>query len=78
MPMWSVALFVLVPGNFIGAWLVEKLFWHTSLSLTNMGVASTFLLLVINAAFWFVGMSVIRGIYGRARTLKNEDDNKTS
>jgi len=51
-PMWGTSLILLFPGNFLGGWLVEKIFWRTSLSLVNMSILTTILLMVINAALW--------------------------
>jgi hypothetical protein len=58
-PMWGVALVLLVPGNFIGSWVSESLLWRSGLSLPAMGVVSTLLALLINAIVWYAVIRLI-------------------
>lgn len=62
-PMWGTALIVLFPGNLIGGFLVEKIFWQTGLSLLELSVLSTLLQFLINAAIWFGAMKIVRVFY---------------
>ena len=59
-PMWGAALILLVPGNFLGPWIVETLLWKTRLSLPTMGVIASILSFVIDAVVWF---AVFRGLH---------------
>ncbi len=63
--LWGTALLALFPGNLLSAWVVEKLFWHSGLSLTAMGIISTALLLVINATVWLAAMKALQVIHAR-------------
>jgi hypothetical protein len=60
--MWGAALITLFPGNLLGAWLVETLFWQSQLSLMAMGIISTVFSLVINAAVWLVVVKTFQAI----------------
>lgn len=63
MPMWGAAVILLFPGNFIGGFLVEKMFWQTGLSLLELSVLSTLLQFLINAAIWFGAMKGLKVLY---------------
>jgi hypothetical protein len=65
MRMWGTALILLFPGNFLGGWLVEKLFWHGPLSLVGIGLLSAVAAVAINAILWFVVVKVFRLMFGR-------------
>jgi hypothetical protein len=58
--MWGTSLILLFPGNFLGGWLVEKLFWHGPLSLTAIGWLSAVLAVIINALLWFLVGRIFR------------------
>ena|ERR1022692_2227370 len=66
--LWGTALVTLFPGNLLGAWIVEKLFWQSHLSLVSMGIISTVLLVVINAIIWLVVAKVLLVIHARLST----------
>jgi hypothetical protein len=51
-PMWGASLVLLFPGNILGGWFIEQVFWRTSLSLLNMSILTTILQFVINGALW--------------------------
>jgi hypothetical protein len=42
-PLWGTGMLLLIPGDFIAAWMVEKSFWRSGLSLASMGILSTLL-----------------------------------
>jgi hypothetical protein len=66
--MWGTALIALFPGNFIGGFLTEKLFWQKGLSLSGLSVLAMLLQLLINAAIWFAvikGLKVLRVYFSR-------------
>ncbi len=50
----GTALILLFPGNFLGGWLVEKLFWQGPLSLVGIGLLSAVAAVAINAILGFV------------------------
>ncbi|WP_457849366.1 hypothetical protein, partial [Staphylococcus aureus] len=60
-----MALVMLLPGNFLAAWLIERMFWNGGLSLSSMGALSTLLLLPTNAVFWWVLMKPFDEIRAR-------------
>lgn len=53
-PMWFVAFFVLIPGNFLGPSIVEALLWQSEISHVGLGVIATLLTVATNAVVWFV------------------------
>jgi hypothetical protein len=65
MVMWGTAMILLFPGNFLGGWLVEKLFWQGPLSLVGIGLLSAVAAVAINAILWFVVVKAFRLIFGR-------------
>lgn len=66
--LWGTALVALFPGNLLSAWIVEKLFWQSHLSLVSMGIISTVLLVVINAIIWLVVVKALQVIHARLST----------
>ncbi len=66
--LWGTALVTLFPGNLLGAWIVEKLFWQSHLSLVSMGMISTVLLVVINAIIWLAIAKVLQVVHARLST----------
>ncbi len=58
-PLWGTAVIALLPGNFLGGWIVEGAFWHKGLSLTVIGVLSLAVALIINAVIWFTVVKAI-------------------
>jgi hypothetical protein len=63
MPMWGTALVLLFPGNILGSWLVERIFWQTRLSLLNMSILTTVLQFVINGALWFALVKLFKVVH---------------
>ncbi len=68
MVMWGTALIVMFPGNFLGGWLIEKLFWQGPLSLTDIGLLSAVAAVAINAILWSLVVGAFRLIFGRRRS----------
>jgi hypothetical protein len=52
---WYGALFLLLPGNFLGGYVIEKLFWRTGLTLVQLQLLQVPVALGINLAVWTVG-----------------------
>jgi hypothetical protein len=63
--MWGTEIIVLLPGNFISAILVEKLFWSSGLSLTEMSLLEAPILVAVNALLWFLLMRLVQRLRGR-------------
>lgn len=72
MVMWGTALIVMFPGNFLGGWLIEKLFWQGPLSLTGIGLLSAVAAVVINGILWFVVVKAFRLIFRRRSGLHSQ------
>ena len=67
--LWGTALITLFPGNFLSAFLVERLFWNSGLSLTSMSLLELPLLVAINAALWFAVIATAQGSSARFASL---------
>jgi len=63
--LWGAAFTALFPGNIISTWLIEKLFWESSLSLTAMLALEVPIMVGINALLWFIIIGLIRNLVGR-------------
>lgn len=63
--MWGTAMILMFPGNFLGGWLVEKLFWQGPLSLVGIGLLSALAALAINGVIWFAVAKGFWLIFGR-------------
>jgi hypothetical protein len=63
--LWGMSFCILFPGNILGEWAVEKLFWQSSLSLTSMAVISTVLMVAINWAIWLAAVTAVGTIHAR-------------
>ena len=50
--LWGGAFFLLLPGNFVGGYLIESFFWRTGLSVLQMQLMQVSLALGINLAVW--------------------------
>jgi hypothetical protein len=62
--MWGTALIALLPGNFISAILIEKLFWSSGLSLTGMSLLETPIMVAVNALLWFLLVRLVQRLRG--------------
>ena len=69
-PMWGTAMILLFPGNFLGGWVVEALFWQKGFSLTAIGALLLIVALTINAIIWFVVVKAT-GAIRRSFFLRN-------
>jgi len=69
--LWGVGFFALLPGNVLGSWLVEKLFWESHLSPLVTDLLTVVAVVAINAILWFVVVKTLRFIYGRLFTHSN-------
>jgi hypothetical protein len=63
--LWGTALVLLIPGNFLATWIVERSFWRSGLSLASMGTLSTLILFAMNALLWFVLVKAFRHVRAR-------------
>ena len=71
MILWPTAMVVLFPGDFLGGWLIEKLFWHRSLSLGSIDFLSAVTAVLINGVIWFFVVKVFRLIFGRRSAARS-------
>ncbi len=53
--LWTGAFFLLLPGNFVGGYIIEKFLWRSGLTLLQMQVLQVPLALGINLAVWALG-----------------------
>jgi hypothetical protein len=53
--LWGGAFFLLLPGNLVGGFLIERIFWRTGLTLLQMQLLQVPLALGINLAVWALG-----------------------
>lgn len=58
--LWGVGFFALLPGNILGGWLVEKLFWQSHLPTDLLMIVA---LVLINAIVWFVAIKGLKVLY---------------
>jgi hypothetical protein len=68
--LWGTAFIALFPGNLAAAFLIEKLFWNTGISLRAMLIDEIPLLIVFNAVLWFVLVGIVRWLLGQFRLKK--------
>jgi|SRR5579872_7164026 len=66
--LWGTGFVMLFPGDLLSAVIVEKLFWHSRLSLASMTVITAVLLVAINAIIWWVVVKTVQVIYARLFT----------
>jgi hypothetical protein len=45
--LWGTGFVALFPGDVLGGWIVEKLFWHSRLWLVSMGLMSALFMVAI-------------------------------
>jgi hypothetical protein len=50
--LWGTGFVLLFPGDLLSAWIMQKLFWQSHLSLASMNAISAVLLVGINAIIW--------------------------
>jgi hypothetical protein len=52
--LWGTGLLTLFPGNLLGGWTVQRLFWQNHLTIGSMSVIATLLAVIVNAGVWFM------------------------
>jgi hypothetical protein len=67
--LWGTGFALLFPGDLLGAWIIEKQFWQSRLSLGNMNVISAVLWVAINAGLWWSVASVWRAVRARRSAI---------
>jgi hypothetical protein len=63
--LWGAGFVLLFPGDLVGAWIMERLFWHSRLPLATMSAMSAVLMVAINALLWWMvarGWKAIRAV----------------
>ena len=66
--LWGTGFVLLFPGDLLSAWIMQKLFWQSHLSLASMSAISAVLLVAINAVIWFLVAKVVGTIRARLFT----------
>jgi hypothetical protein len=65
--LWGVALVLLFPGNFLGALIIESVFWGGKLTLLQLSIIEVPVEILINLGVWFTFMLVWRIIRRKTR-----------
>jgi hypothetical protein len=52
--LWVIGTLLLLPGDFMGAFIVEKMLWKSGLTMAQLTILQVPMSLAINAAFWFL------------------------
>lgn len=60
--IWGIGLVALIPGNFLAAMTVQRLFWQANLSNTSLSAIQALLAVAINAIVWFIAFRAIRAL----------------
>jgi hypothetical protein len=66
--LWGTGFVLLFPGDLLSAWMMEKLFWHSRLSLASTNVISAVLMVAINAIIWWLVLKAVKVIRARLFT----------
>jgi hypothetical protein len=66
--LWGTGFVMLFPGDLLSAWIMEKLFWQSHLSLASMTAITAVLMVPINAVVWFLVAKVVGTIRARLFT----------
>jgi fucose permease len=66
--LWGTGFITLFPGNFLGSWLIEKLFWESHLPRLATDLLIILAVIAINSILWFAVVSAIRLIISKARS----------
>ena|ERR1035441_5552671 len=65
--LWSGAFLLLLPGNLVTSFVIEKAFWGTDVTLFQMQLLEVPLELGINLAVWALGAWVCRRLAVKLR-----------
>jgi hypothetical protein len=65
--LWGGAFFLLLPGNLVGGYLIERFFWRSGLTVLQMQLMQVPLALGINLAVWASGAWAWRHLAARVR-----------
>ena len=60
--LWMMGFFLMFPGNFSSASLVDATLWGTGLSLRDLSIVTLALAVAINAAIWSLTRWGIRSV----------------
>jgi hypothetical protein len=66
--LWGAGFVLLFPGDLLSAWMMEKLLWHSHLSMATMNAISAALMVVINAVIWWLVLKAVKVIRARLFT----------
>jgi hypothetical protein len=65
--LWGGAFFLLLPGNLVGGYLIERFFWQTGLTLFQMQLLLVPVELGINLAVWALVAWAYRRLAAKVR-----------
>ena len=63
--LWGIGFIALLPGNALGSWLVENLFWESHLLPLVTDLLTVVAVVAINAILWLAVTKLTRAIYRR-------------
>jgi len=65
MALWGTWMILLFPGNFLGSWLIEKLFWRSHMPVLGTDLLTVVAVIAINGVIWFAVVKLFRLIFCR-------------
>jgi hypothetical protein len=63
--LWGTWMIFLFPGNFLGSWLIEKLFWTSHVPVLGTDLLTVAAVIAINGVLWFLVVKAFRLIFRR-------------
>ncbi len=66
--LWGTGFITLFPGDILGSWLIEKLFWESRLPESATDLLTILAVIAINSILWLAVVSAIRLIISKARS----------
>ena len=69
MAMWGTSILLLFPGNFLGSWAVERLFWRSHVPLLGSDLLTIVAVVAANAILWFVVVKACQSIFHRSSKI---------
>ncbi|MGA9063282.1 MAG: hypothetical protein WB341_16675 [Terracidiphilus sp.] len=67
--LWGTGFITLFPGNVLGSWLMEKLFWEDHLPEAVTDLLTVMAVVTINSILWFTVVKIFRFIISEVRLL---------
>ncbi|MGD1107291.1 MAG: hypothetical protein ABR865_09605 [Terracidiphilus sp.] len=67
--LWGTGFITLFPGDFLGSWLIEKLFWKNHLWGVVTDLLTVMAVIAINSIVWFAVVRTFRLIISTVRSV---------